>query len=251
MAVQFFRYGNYSHPAGEVRVSSFDESTVYNDQHISTSVVKTMELSGTIVAAGDAAIDARIAEIQNAYALDGFDAALYLTNGSPSHLRLANGSSLYGVQVAKPPSFRIDPNAAHFATGIPFTITLRAEYGNSGVSDPFVGSAESIEQIGDGGRITTITVLDNGLPVGDVVSPASPVVVTQTGERTNELPTSLGALYPNFNPPLFPDNMIRPDGYRVGRHKLRSKQAGKSQYRATWSYTFHFTTPPFIPNPAA
>lgn len=150
----------------------------------------------------------------------------------------------------KPPSFRIDPNQAHFATGIPFSITLRAEYGSGGFVDPLISSSESIEQIGDGGQITTLTILDNGPPYGDIVSPASPCIVVQSGERLNELPSNQGALYPNVNPPLFPGNLIRPDGFRHGRHKMRSRQAGKTQYKITWAYTFHFPQPPFIPNPA-
>lgn len=250
MAGMYFRYGGYSHPVGEVRVEGYDEDAVIDDRGIVTSTVVTMGLVGTIVANGDVAIDARVAEIQNAYSMDGYDAALILSNGQPSHIAMYNAGSLYGVQVTKK-SIRIDPNRAHFATGLPFSITLKAEYGIKGIQNPLLGSSESIEQIGDGGPITIITVLDNGQPIGDTVSPASPVIVTQSGERTFEVPTSLGITYPNANPPLFPGNMIRPDGYRISRSKGRSRDAGKTQYITSWNYTFHFTTPPFIPNPNA
>jgi len=247
----YFVYRGYSHPAGEVQVTSYDARKVYNDKFLATSIVYTMQLSGIIVAAGDAAIDARVAEIQNAYSLDGGDAALMLTNGSPSSMRLDSGSSMYGVRVVDGPRFPMERNAAHYATGLPFEITLQAEYTSAslGVNDAFVGSSESIEMIGDGGPITAITVLDNGPPVADTVSPASPVIVTQAGEAVYELPAALSPVYPNFNPPIWPQNLIRPDGFRVGRHKTRPK-GGRVQYKATWSFNFHFTEPPFIPNPA-
>jgi hypothetical protein len=208
-----------------------------------------MQLDGIIVAGGDVAIDARVAAIQNAYALDGGDGVLYRTDGAPSHLALYSSGSLYGVQVVAGPSFPLQRNAAHYATGLPFSITLQAKYGISGNSGPFLGSSETIEQIGDGGPISVITILDNGPPVADQVSPASPVIVTQSGESTYELSSGLAPVYPPFNPPLFPNNLIRPDGYRQSRQKLRPRIAGRNQYRASWSYTFQFTQAPFIPNP--
>jgi len=250
MAGMYFKYGDYPHPVGEVLVSNFDVSSEQNENGTVLSKTVTMQLDGIIVAAGDVAIDARVAEIQNAYALDGYSAALIRTDGAPSHLALDSGSSLYGVQVVSGPNFPLQRNAAHYATGLPFTITLKAKYGVSG-NRLFLGLSESIEQIGDGGPIVVITTLDNGRPVADQVSPASPVIVTQSGESTYELSSALAAIYPPFNPPLFPNNLIRPDGYRRNRAKARPRIAGRNQYKATWNYTFQFTEPPFIPNPGA
>lgn len=245
----YFKYGDYTHPAGEVQVTSFEVETKRSDRGQALSKTATLQLEGIIVASGDVAIDARVAAIQNAYSLDGCNAALYLTNGTQSHLSLDSGSSLYGVQVIRGPSFPLQRNAAHYATGLPFSITLQAEYGISSNQGPFLGSSETIEQIGDGGPIVVITTLDNGPPVADQVSPASPCIVTQSGEATYELSSAFGPIYPPFNPPLWPDHLIRPDGYRVSRQKMRPRIAGRNQYRASWNYTFQFTSPPFIPNP--
>lgn len=246
----YFQYGGYAHPAGEVQVTSYSVESKKNDRGIVISKVYTMQLAGIIVASGDVAIDARIAEIQNAYSLDGYNAALIRTDGRPSHLCLDSGSSLYGVQVTSGPTFPMERDKAHFATGLPYSITLEAEYGTPNVNSPFIGSTETIEQIGDGGPISVITTLDNGKPVIDIVSPASPVIVTQSGEATYELLSVYPPVYPYFNPPLWPENLVRPDGYRPSRTRSRPKK-GKVQYKAAWSYTYHFTEPPFIPNPSA
>lgn len=248
MAGMYFRYGNYSHPAGEVLVRSFEVSAEQGLNGLTIARTKTLQLEGVIVAAGDVAIDARVSEIQQAYSLDGYDATLVRTDGQPSHIALSSGDALYGVQVTNGPSFPMERNAAHYATGLPFTITLQAKYSSNG-QGYFLGSSETIEQIGNGGPIVVITTLDNGLPVADQVSPASPVIVTQSGESVYEFSTTAPPTYPPFNPPLFPGNLIMPDGYRVRREKSRPRIAGRNQYKATWSYTFQFTQPPFIPNP--
>lgn len=248
MAGMYFQYGSYRHPVGEVQVKSFDVDAERGDNGLTIAKTATLQLEGVIVAAGDVAIDARVAEIQQAYSLDGYDAALIRTDGQRSHIALSSGDALYGVQVVRGPSFPLERNAAHFATGLPFSITLQAKYGFDG-NGFFLGSSEEIEQIGDGGPITVITTLDNGLPVADQVSPASPVIVTQSGEATYEFSIAAPPTYPQHNPPLFPGNLIRPDGIRIRRAKQRPKIAGRVQYKTTWNYTFQFTQLPFIPNP--
>lgn len=261
MASMYFQYGGYAHPPGEVQVNSYDRVSNFNDQGFATSVTVTMSLSGIIVptaaqisaaGSGAVAIDRRVREIQDAYALNGKSAALMLPNGAQSALAIDSGSSLYGVQVVNGPSFPMERNAAHYATGLPYNITLKAEYGpgNIGLADSFLGSSETIEMIGDGGPITAITLLDNGPPIIDIVSPASPVIVTQSGEASYEMSSLLAPTYPPYGVSIWPDALIRPDGIRRNRTKSRPKQ-GKVQYKSTWSYTHQFTRLPFIPNPTA
>ncbi len=261
MASMYFQYGSYAHPPGEVQVNSFDRASQFAETGQLLSVTHTMSLSGIIIptaaqiaAAGSsaAAIDRRVREIQDAYALNGLSASLKFPNGTDTGLRLDSGLSLYGVQITSGPSFPMERNQAHFATSLPYSITLKAEFGAATVnaSSYFLGASETIQQTGDGGPITTITLLDNGPPVIDIVRPSSPVFVTQTGDATYELSFNLPPVYPDYAPYLFPDNLIRPDGIRLSRRKTRPKLGGKVQYISSWSYSYQFTSPPFITNPS-
>ena len=83
-----------------------------------------------------------------------------------------------------------------------------------------------IETDSPGAEVRVDGTLKGTTPLMLTMPTGKHLVVVQSGERLNELSSLLPAFYPNFNPPLWPDNLIRPEGYRIRRDKLRSRQAG-------------------------
>lgn len=228
-------------------VDSFGEEEVRNAFGVVSSIRVSMKISGIIVAAGATAIDARIAEIQNAYRQDGRDAVLLLPSGAESHLKMSNRGSLYGTQI-RGPNWQMQRGQGHLATGMPYTVEIFAEYPTDAFRSGLRSSSETLAQVGDGGPIVALTVLDNARPVLDQVSPASPVFITQSGERSVIAPSTSVIAYPAFNEPLFPNNVIRPSGFNRSEN-AQDQGNGKSVYAVSWSYTMQFTSPPFLRHP--
>jgi hypothetical protein len=248
MALMTFSYRGYTHPGGEVTPESFDTVVERNDRGVAVKVRRSMQIRVNICAVGDTNINQRVAEIEAAYGQDGGDAVFYLTTGVASHWRIDSGSSLYGVLVDGP-HWTADPRQADWVTGLSCTIGLSAEYAPFGFVNPNAGSAESIEVIGTGGPAYKLDRLDNGPPQITLIHPATEVLVVQSGESFNELTGIAANIYPNYTPPLFPSNIKDPVGdFRVRRSRQR-EQAGRRVLRSAWSYTFTFTSYPFVPNP--
>ena len=252
MALMRLRYGSDVLEEGEFTPQGFETQVVRNDLGIPTSVIKTLTGKIEIVASGDTAINARANQIESIFSMDGRDVSFLMTDGSPSFMSLYNAGSLYGVQVDGPRWGPLDVEKGDFVSGLTTFISFQAEYSPFVLTDPLLGATESIEINGTGGPIGIVTILDNAQPVLDFVSPASPVFVVQSGERIFELSKYAPPQYPPFNPPLFPENILNPPSdHRQLHEKLKTRQAGKAQYRATWNYVFTFTGRPAVPNPAA
>ena len=247
-----FKYAGYTHPAGEVIPQSFDTSVTRTKNGFVKSVQQTMSLKLNIIAASDAAIDARILEIQAQYVDRIADAILYLSNGQPSHFTLHGGYSINGIQVDGP-HWSVDTDKADFVTGISCDIGLTAHFDPAVIGWPQANKdvanvTESIEVIGDGAPSYKMVELDNGLPQITQVRVASPVFITQSGQATWELSKKAPPRYPDMANYLFSrDNILDPVRNIRQRHqKQRSLDAETIPYSSAWSYTYTFDRYPFI-----
>lgn len=237
----YFRFSNYTHPFGECLVAFFNRATKYNRRGRPESAVFRMIVRGEIVATGQAAIDARVAEIRNAYGLDGGSAALLRTDLSATSIAMPTGS-LRGVQVLDL-TFEQEEKKAHFATGLPFSIALEAEYQISD-GDPIVEYHEQLTVIGDGGPRYVWQEIDNGPPIRQMVSTNTPVTLLQSGFMVGT-----SASHAVVNEPLFPDNLDRPDGIQKGNATPKLDGGVLTEWGINWSYRMIFGGPVALPFP--
>lgn len=80
-----FRYGNFTHPTGEITSCRFEPATGTNARGRAQTRKYRLSVQGMVIAAGQSAIDARVAAIQDAYAIEGYDAAMLRSNGAPRY----------------------------------------------------------------------------------------------------------------------------------------------------------------------
>lgn len=235
-----WEYGGYQHPDNECIVTFFGEARAYNQRGRMQVKRRRMVIDGEIIAADTAAIDARVAQIKTAYALDGGNALLRTSAGVATQYELPAFGALSGPRVGF--EFLAQDGQAHYATGLPFRITLEADY-QANDSDPLVSYVESITVIGHGGPRRVVVEVDSGQPITQTVSTNSPVVVIQAGEAVGSL------AYPSFNPPLFFTRLDMPDGYQQTRDTPRLAGNQWVDWPVRWAYRMTLESYEFIPNP--
>jgi hypothetical protein len=228
-----FRYAGYDHDNAECLPTFYGSFRRINDRGRTQSRVWRLAVSGEIVAVGQSAINARIAEIKNAYALEGGTAVLLKDDGSESEYRLSSSGSISGVRIVDGPNFTMEEGKAHWATGLPFNVTFEAEYFVSD-GDPLISYQETITKIGNGGPRVVWVELDNGPPVSQIVSTHTPVIVIQAGQAVG------AAAYPYSYVPgyLFPANLDNPDEVNVHEHP---RQSGNGHVDWTLSWVYRYT----------
>lgn len=234
------RYGSYEHPDHECLPSFFGQERIFNQRGNAYIKRKRMVIDGEIVANGTSAIDARVSQILNAYSVDGGNVLLTQSDGLPTNFRLGH-ESISGVRVVEGPSFFTQDGKAHLATGLPFSITLEADYLES--NDVLQFYEERITRIGTGGPRSVTIELDNGPPVKQVVSSHTPIIVVQSG-------TAVGiSVRPTPNAPLFPDFMDGPEDNQVTNGSPQMNGGFPMNYMVSWNYRFTLTSPTSIPLP--
>jgi hypothetical protein len=190
----YLTYGTFAFNTGETLVSFFGQARRYNQRGWAQSKVLRMVVEGEIVASGQAAINTRMAAIQDALAVEGYTVAFRFDSGAETRYKL-DGPSSRGVRILEL-AFQQQEGKAHFATGLPFTITFEAEYGISDL-DPYVSFQETVGRIGNGGPRVVWQELDYGEPVPQTVSTNTTVTIVQQG-------TAVGASgWPPFPRPLW------------------------------------------------
>lgn len=235
-----FIYGSYEHPDHECLVSFFGQERLFNQRGNAYITRKRMVVDGEIVANSATAINTRVGQILSAYAVDGGNVLLRQSDGIPTNFRMGH-DSINGVRVVEGPSFFTQDGKAHFATGLPFSITLEADYleGN----DTLQFYEERITRIGSGGPRSVTIELDNGPPVKQVVSSHTPIIVIQSG-------TAVGiAGRPQPNAPLFPAFMDGPEDDQVTNGSPQLNGGFPMNYTVSWNYRFTLTSPTSIPLP--
>lgn len=232
-----FEYGPYRHPESECLVTYFGSRRVYNPRGRAQRMLQQMVVEGTIVAAGQAAIESRRREIEQAYALEGQRATLYSDAGSPTYQL----DSPLGVRVLDLTWLQED-GKAHYATGLPFRITLEAE-NTIDDGDTLVSYVETVTRVGTGGPRVLWPELDNGPAIPQIVASNPNVVIVQEGEAVGSL------AYPAFSLPLFLPPNLDEAGMIQSRSTPRVDGLGLTDWPIRWQYTFTFNSAQPLPIP--
>jgi hypothetical protein len=234
-----FQYGSYTHEPFECLVSFFGQARQYNARGRAQTLRKRMVVEGEIIGASTAAIDARVAAIKAAYSIEGGTARLLDASGNATAYVLES-NAISGVRIVEGPTFFQQEGKAHFVTGLPFQIVLEGDYANSD-GDTLVSYSENITKIGSGGPRRVMVECDQGLPIEQVVSQNTPIVIVQAGEAVGYLAR------PNANPPLFaPD---QPDGEQINVGTPRKDGINWVDWPIRWAYRTTLASNVNIPLP--
>lgn len=235
-------YAGFNFDDHEAAVTYFGAQRLYSPRDSLMVVRKRCVIQGEIIAAGQRAISIRLNQILEAFALDGGKFQLYTTAGETTPVTLGESGSISGCRVVDGPTVFTQEGKAHYTNGLPFQITLEADYlaSNTGL----IFYEETITRIGQGRPRSVVVELDNGLPVEQTVSSNTPIVVVQRG-------TAVGLLsYPVPNIPLLPINTMRgPEDDQISESAPRRSRFADLEYPVSWLYRFTLTSPVGIPHP--
>lgn len=235
-----FKYGNFLFLDNECLVTFFGKTNRYNARGLAQTSVYTMVVEGEIVAAGQNAIDARARLITTALSLDGGSAVLYRSDGAATVYALDN-TNARSIRVTNNSLLQQD-GKAHYATGLPFSFTIEAEYGYS-YADDLVSYEERITRIGTGEHRRVWPEVDQGTAEEQIVSTASNVTVVQTG-------SAVGAhRYPTFSDPIFPNGLGSPEDYQTTTGTPRHDANGSFDWPISWTYRMTLPAGGTVPNP--
>lgn len=234
-----FKYGTFSFADGECLVTFFGRQQRVNSRGIPQTNVYTMVVEGEIIASGQAAIDARARLITTALSLDGGSAVL-LTDGGNETVYYLGAANAHYVRVSNM-SFLQQDGKAHYATGLPFTFTIEAEYG--ALSDGLVSYEERVTIIGTGGPRRVWPELDNGPAIEQVTSTHSNVTVIQSGAAVGSL------AYPVFPQPFYPNAIGGPEDYQTTRVSPRRDGQAFVDWPISWTYRMTLLSAGQIPPP--
>ena len=239
----YFVYGNYKHEDHECMVTSFTATRIYNRMGQSEIIRRRMTIAGEIVGADAAAIDERVRQIRLAYTLQGGYAAMFHQSGVPSYLEMPSAGSLSGVRVVEGPTFMQQDKAAHYVTGLPFTVTLECDYVDGGAINYLVDYRERVSMSGTGGPRRITFEVDSGRPIEQVTSTNTPVTMVQEGYAVGMTG------WPEPNQCYAPTQLDLPEGYQVSFETPQRHANGWLDYRTSWSYHCTFVESPGFPTP--
>jgi hypothetical protein len=177
-----------------------------------------------------------VAEMENAYAIDGRDFTVTLPDGTVA-LRLRSVDMIGGLRVVKEPSYPV-------GTGIEwvrmrtFTVTIEAEefveIGGGGSAD--VSFSESVTFEGNGGPDVVIMVPIEGDPVEIQTSQRTMCRAIQTGRAARRRGAAVAP------PPLWPDKEIG-KLRQITPVTPQTVSGGQRLSEISWSYTFQSPFP--------
>lgn len=227
-----FRYGGYSHEAGEVTIASISVRADFSARGEPVLSRMQWQIQGQLNANDPADLTAKLRNLEGAYNNQAQDAGLYFVGGGPTAHYLPNGTSIGGVRslgVSYPKG-----DGAEYTTFRNYSITLEADY-------PFAGTnlleyRETLRFVGTCGPEWIYLFPLTGEPERQQVLAKTTQKVTQSGSAMGFLSR------PSPPPPLWPANeheqarTIGPTSPRV----LRGRQI---DFGIEWSYEFESATP--------
>lgn len=224
----YWRYGTYQHPDNEVNVVNVTRKRRYSTRLRTLTTIVSVVLQGELLADTQSAIDAKIAQLQAAYAIDGFDLGFFTDAGVLTNHRLisTDPSCVTPVRILDL-SFPVG-DAAEFAVKRKYQIVAQAEFLTP--DSQLVEWHESVEYVGNGGPRWEIVDTYEG-PIRQLVAQRTATKIIQSG-RAVALQTPIlppGSLLPAFE---LPDQrrVTLGSGRRLGRLALF--------YPTEWTY-FH------------
>lgn len=222
----YARYGTYQHPDNEVNIANVDRQCRYSTRLRKLTTIVTINLQGELLADTQATIDAKILQLQLAYATDGFDFGFFTDAGVLTNHRLlsTDPSCVCPVRVMRL-SFPVgDP--AEFAVKRTYSIVLQAEFLTP--DSQLVEWRETIEYIGNCGPRWEVAETYEG-PIKQLVNQRTSQKIIQSGRAV--------ALQAVFLPPgpVLPGYEL-PDQRRVTLGSGRRLGRLALFYPTEWTY---------------
>lgn len=219
------KYGGYTHTTNEVNLVEVSKQTKYSPRNKRLSETRTIKLYGDIIADTQAALIAKIVEIENAYANDFGDFSYTLDDGTVTHHLRNTADCISGVRVVQRPSFP-ESDGSQLVTGRGFSVTLQATY--DAVESDLVSWEESIEIIGTGGPKFQI--------VETILAPIAVYTTINSAQWYIQSGRAVGYLdYPNPPGPVNPAGEML-DRRRIGRQSGRNMGNALRFFTRTWHY---------------
>lgn len=228
----YFQYGNFAHPPGEVAFQSLQTRKLRTPRNQAFRYQKVLSCNLEIIADGQSAIRTRMNAISNAYSLDGFSAGFYHDDNTRSGIFLDSPSSESGVVVVDFPSAQRG-DGADYATHEPMSFTLAADYIPLDAAE-IIDYAETVSHRGTAGPRTTWQVTDIGDPVQWTLARKTTQVVVQSGFAVGRRG------YPNFNPPMFPQQFLKSEESEVRRETPDLNRQFYTGWKIYWTWVFEF-----------
>lgn len=230
----YFKYDNYRHGDGEVRLVVSKQPLRAPNGMVRGQKI-TFTIDGRIMGSSQSSITTQLAALEAAYQVQGGRAGLYADDGSPTvHLLDAN-NTLGGIEVVEAVSYP-EGKGAEYATGRAYRIVLSAEVPNLAVA--YLAFTESLSFSGGGPKIKFLELL-----TGEA---QKQTLVEQTTYKCVQSGSAVGyGAYPPFPPPLFPgDQIVGPE--TAGDSPTRSGPPGSPiyvEFPIRWKYVFESVNP--------
>jgi hypothetical protein len=237
-------YGSFQHSVGEITDCQVRYALGLSRRNTAFTEKKIISARGTIVASGQAAVEARAAQIRDAYALNGFDWSLVMDSGADTSVALYNAASFTGVRVTRRPTFDVIGSRAGYVTNLNFSVELEAEYLRGSEQDRWLDFRERITVSGNGLGIRVIKPVDFGDWVEQQVTTTSPVIVMQEGQGIAKVQQ------PFPNAAIYPERILDPTK-DVSTEEFSPERNGNAWFGfgVRWSYRMTFLSGVPVPHP--
>lgn len=251
-----FRYGNFrSREHDNFAYKGGGITARRNQSGRLEAVIVTMDFEFTLVADGQAALNLRFGQIQNAIIHDGYDVGMYLDSGQPSRIFIRSAETSTGTRITKYPFPDPEIPGADYATSLKGSCSFSAEYlppqflgGGEGGGDnaTLTSYRESVTVTGNGGPRTVVQEYDRGLPERFVVADRTKVVATQEGSAVYE--ADAANVYLDRTRPIWPNLLIN----ESESTRKETVQLDEKRWQSTiaWNYQFE-SVGPLSANPNA
>ena len=233
------RYGSYTHALGEPALS-IDRETQLNDAGTPWADRVRWTIQGMLTNQGgtEATLDAKVAALEAAYAVDYQDLALLLTSGTAaSGHEITNADTIGGVKVVKRPHYPRG-DGAEGVTMRTFGVVLEAMVPIS-AGTILLSWSEILKFSGGGARYGVLEPL-TGRPIRQKLKRTTAYHATQQGQ-------AIGLYeYPTPGSPFWPAAQLDTRDVEYGSPQRKGFNSGADtniEWPVSWVYRFASATP--------
>jgi hypothetical protein len=237
----YFKFGSYQHPDNEVNLTTYEVTTQRSPRGRPMKTTIRLHINGQLQAAGQSALNTKIAELIDVYSQSNMDqdCGLYHDDGTVTRHKLessnTNSANLTGVRLVHRSWPRSEPE--EYATCRSFYIVLEAVYRD--LESQLIDFHERLYGIGTTAPAFLWTLLASGRPKRQMIHTWTLQTLVQEGYATGFDGWPVNFLYGPG--PLFPalEDQERRTIYRTGPRYLGRAFAN---YRIDWRYIMHSDT---------
>ena len=221
------KYGNYTHADYEATIV-VQKSILRSESGNAVARLENWTISGKLQADSFSLLTVAVRNLEKAYEKDNQDIGLYSSAGVATAHKISAANADY-IRVVTPPSYPVGDGGQYVEwRDYQVGLEIRIPTSSSGADD-LESWTETIEIVGDGGPINRYVPVVAGPWPRQMTNTHSIVTLTQTGQAKGRYN------YPIPPNPLFPGQIVRPDGIRFSRTSPTSLRPAIG-YGISWSY---------------